>query len=81
MVHLRLGLFDHHAYVFLLGVSSVVLGVCEWVARRLYVQEERSEDWARQESELDDLIVKTTRSEYIAMAHRVEHHETDSCFV
>jgi hypothetical protein len=81
LAELRLGLFGHHGYVFLHLVSCLVLTVCEVVAWALYQQEETSEEWARQEEELDDLIVKTTMNEYLRLQHRAEHEESSSCFV
>ena len=56
LVELRMGLFGHHGYVFLHLVSCLVLTVCVVVAWSLYRQEEVTEEWARQEEELDDLI-------------------------
>ena len=81
LFHLRLGLFGHHAYAFLHLVSCVVLLICEVTAWGLYRQEERSEEWAREEEELDEVIVKTTMSEYLRLAHRAEHQDSNSCFV
>ena len=81
LVSLRLGLFGHHSYAFLHLVSCVVLAVCEWVEWSLYRQEEVTEEWARQEEELDDLIAKSTSSEHLRLTHRSEHRDSDSCFV
>ena len=81
VAHLHLGLFSQHAYVFLNLVSCLVLAVCEAVAWSLYRQEERSEEWARQEEELDELISRTIMSEHLRLVHRAEHQESSSCFV
>ena len=80
MAHLHLGVLSEHAYVLLHLVSCVVLAVCEVVGWSLYRQEERSQEWARQEEELDELIVRTDMNEYMRLAHRAEHRDSSSCF-